>query len=157
MSILKKAATPGFWLVVACVAIFGAMAVTAEPDGDRPDRPNARQRGPMFQMFKDLDLSDEQRQEIRTIFKAAKEKRQAAMAEHKEELDKIDAKIRELMEQRRKLMPDREAVIKQVSGVLTPEQQDQFKKKMESLHSNSKPRHMNRRPDRGAKRDNVKQ
>ena len=159
MSTHRTIRTVSLWLVVACIAGVSALAVTAEPPakrGDRPDRKHARGRSPLFHVLRGLDLSEEQRGEVRTILKGAKEKREAVVAENKEELDEIQAKIRELVEQRRKLMadaPDRKEVMEQVSNVLTPEQQEKFKEKIEAIQKHrgerprgTRPRH-GRRPD----------
>ena len=151
----RKVRRPGVWLLVACVAASGAVVVTAAPRGDRPDRPRARRHAPMFGVLRELDLSDAQKAEIKTILEQAKQKRQAAMAEHKEELDKINEQIRKLVEQKRKLLAaasGREEVGKQISDVLTPEQQEKFKKRLESLQSRPRPGREGqspRRPNRG--------
>lgn len=155
----RKVGTVSLWLVVACIAGASTLAVTAEPRGkrgDRPDRPNARGPAPMFHVLRGLDLTKEQRDEVKTILKDAREKREAAIAENKDALDEIDAKIRALVEQRRKLMgdaPDRKEVMEQVSEVLTPEQQEKLKEKIEAFKDNrgerprgARPRH-GRRPD----------
>ena len=148
----RKVRRPGFWLLVACVAVSGAVVVTAAPRGDRPDRPRARQqRAPMFGILRDLDLSDEQKAEVKAILEKAKQKRQAVMAEHKEELDKINEQIRKLVEQRKKLLagaPDRKELAKQISDVLTPEQQEEFSKRLEAM----KPRPRTERKDRPNRR-----
>ena len=106
---------------------------------------------PFFRLLRDLGLSDEQQQEVRAVFQEARQKRQAVMAEHKEELDKINEQIRKLVEQRKKLLagaPDRKELAKQISDVLTPEQQEEFSKRLEAM----KPRPRTERKDRPNRR-----
>ena len=159
MSTHKKVRTVSLWLVVACIVGISAFAVTAEPParrGNRPDRPQARGGAPLFHILRGLDLSEEQRGEVKTILQEAKQKREAAVAENKEELDKITAKIRELVEQRRKLLanaPDRKQVMEQVSNVLTPEQQEKFKEKIEAIKKNRGERPRGARPRHGKRPD----
>lgn len=158
MSTHRKVRTVSSWLVVACIAGVGALAVTAAPPerGDSPDRPRARRGAPLFHVLRGLGLSEEQRGEVRTILKAAKENRDAVIEENKEELDKIDAKIRELVEQRKRLLadaPGREEVMEQVSNVLTPEQQEKFKEKIEAIKEYRGERPRGARPRDGKRPD----
>ena len=145
------------WLAAACLVACGSLFAVAAPDddGDAPERPRPRgqrddrarpgqpgQGLAFFRVLRDLDLTEQQRQEVQAVLKQAREKRQAVMAEHKDELAKIDAQIRQLMEQRRKLMagsPNPEQLAKQVNDLLTPEQQIEFKKALEAMRERARP------------------
>lgn len=147
MSNQQRMNRSSLYLAAACVVACGSLLVVAAPRDDRPARAQqqrgarpagARQGGgvPFFRLLRDLGLSDEQQQEVRAVFQEARQKREAVMAEHKEELDKINAEIRKLVQRRRELMagaPDREQILKQINDVLTPEQQAELQQKLKAL------------------------
>jgi Spy/CpxP family protein refolding chaperone len=123
--------------------------------GPRGEGPWAERRGEMTQKvmetIKQLNLSEEQKAELKQIHEDAKVARETFKAEHGEELkalheemkaarqakdiDKakeIGGKIRELMAQG----PSPKDTMDKVKAVLTPEQQEQLKAKLEKFREN---------------------
>lgn len=148
MSRQTPTSKPSFWILAIALLACGTLIVVAAPGNDEPDQQRPR-RGhrqgpgqmmrrppPMFQILRDLDLTADQRDEVRSIMQAAHQKRRAFMQEHKDELQALDEQIRKLVQQRRKLMSkalDRDALIEQISGVLTEQQQSQLKEQLKSM------------------------
>ena len=108
------------------------------------------------QLFKDIDLSDEQQAEIRTIGEEARKQRRNWMREHGDELRQIHRAMRQAHESgdkeagkaaREKLMalmkdvPKPADAAEKVRGVLTAEQTEQFNKNLEELRKRWHGRH----------------
>ncbi len=149
MSVKTVLHQPVLWIVLAALAIpTGYVAFAAEDDGDRPRR-NRRQQadgerrgdrqgrkgqqgGRMQNLFRGVDLDEEQREEVHEVMKEMGKKHHKAREENQEKIDEIKKQIEALHKQMRGLMgggPDQ--IVDALSDVLDEDQLAQVKKNIE--------------------------
>ncbi|ABV34893.1 protein of unknown function, Spy-related [Shewanella sediminis HAW-EB3] len=120
--------------------------------GDRMGHHNGGMKSAMKKMFRGLDLTDEQRTEIKTLMKAQKDSMQGSRPTsderqaHKTEMlalitaDSFDeSQVKLLMQQKHEKRQDKAVgmlkVQNEIYKLLTPEQQVKFKENFEKGHS----------------------
>ena len=104
--------------------------------GKRGHRDKGGKGGHMKYMLGDLDLTDEQKGQIKELGKANREAMKAWHKEHKDEIQAINKQIQKLHEQKRKLMktsPMHQKFPDQIRGVLDEEQQKTFDERIEKM------------------------
>ncbi len=168
MSVQSFIRRPMFWAVmlalVAPVSMFTYAADDDQPlagppttQGERgPRREGFRGGGPgrggdqgpggpgggmpMRQLLRDLDLSEDQGQQIRSIMQEAQQQHRQAMEQHREEIEKIDEQIRELHERKRELLGGGpQGVMDQIKDVLNDEQRATFEQRLEEMRDRRGP------------------
>lgn len=102
-------------LILAC-GLLGAIA-TAQAQPAHPGKPplDAQQRATYLQ--KSLQLNDDQAAKVKKILESSEQQRKALMDKYKPQFDAMHAEGKALREQTET----------QISGVLTPKQQEAFK------------------------------
>lgn len=110
--------------------------------GDRGGRfSHGRRVNAMRSLLRSLDLSDDQKDEIKDIRKANREEMKAWHTEHKDEIQEINKKIKELHDQKRKLMeasPAHQDLPSKIRGVLDEGQQKTFDEQIEKIKQQHK-------------------
>ncbi len=97
--------------------VFAAAIAKAQPPAD-----STRGRGPRVDMFKDLNLSKDQQEKVKTI-----------MEKQRTEMETLRNSSLSREEQRTKMMDMRKKYNDEIEAVLTPEQKEKYKAKQKEM------------------------